>query len=112
MTSRFCFGRKSVPARMAPSGKRMRTVRPIDGFGSDSGGSIRRLRTAGIGAEEAMSRKRRPGRVGYRHGSALLSPTLLPAADRPARDLALSAVHIELPGRGGATGRTRPGGFL
>jgi DNA invertase Pin-like site-specific DNA recombinase len=53
-----------------------------------------------------------PGRVGFRHGSSLLPPTSLPAADHPARDLALSPVHTELPGRGGATGRARPGGFL
>src|SRR6266481_9938647 len=44
--------------------------------------------------------------VGFRHGSALLSPTSLPAADHPARDLALSPVHPELPRRRGAAGRT------
>jgi transposase len=56
--------------------------------------------------------ERVPGMVGFRHGSALLPPTSLPAADHPARDLALSPVHPELPRRGGATGRARPGGFL
>src|SRR5947199_2506659 len=36
------------------------------------------------------------------HGSALLFPTSLPAADHPARGLALSPVHTELPGCRGA----------
>jgi hypothetical protein len=58
--------------------------------------------------QPAMSQKRGssgwPGRLGFRHGSVLLPPTSLPAADHPARDLALSPVHTELPGRGGATG--------
>ena len=47
----------------------------------------------------ALSRKRSsrgwPGRVGFRRGSAVLPPTSLPAADHPARDLALSPVHPE-----------------
>jgi hypothetical protein len=59
-------------------------------------------RRSACGCRRAMSRKRGssgwPGRVGFQHGSALLSPTSLPAADHPARDLALSPVHIELPG--------------
>src|SRR5260221_5890194 len=50
--------------------------------------------------------------VNYRHGSALLPPTSLPAAGHPARDLALSPIHTELPGRGVATGRARPAGYL
>src|ERR1700722_4014338 len=69
----------------------------------------RRVRTT------ALSRKRVRavfGRVGFGHGSALLSPTSLPAANHPARDLALSPVHPELPRRGGAAGRAGPGGFL
>jgi hypothetical protein len=51
----------------------------------------------------ALSRKRRscglPGRVGCLHGSALLLPAPLPAADHPARDLAIPPVHPELPRR-------------
>jgi MFS transporter, putative metabolite:H+ symporter len=66
--------------------------------------------------EQALSQKRgsrgSPGGVGFRHGSALVPPTSLPAADHPARDLALSPVHPELPRRGGAPGRAQPGGFL
>src|SRR3954470_14641742 len=50
--------------------------------------------------------------VRFRHGSVFLSPTSLPAAGHPARDLALSAVHPELPRRRGASARARPGGFL
>src|SRR6202140_4846575 len=37
--------------------------------------------------------------VGFRHGSALLPPTSLPAVDHSALDLALSPVHPELPRR-------------
>src|SRR5215471_7461464 len=53
----------------------------------------------GVGA--ALSRK--PGRgptvyrVGCRHASVLLPPPSLPARDHPARDLALSPLHPELP---------------
>src|ERR1700730_2388724 len=64
----------------------------------------------------AISQKRGssgwPGRGGCRDGPPLPAVTSLPAANHPARDLALSPVHTELPGRGGATGRARPGGFL
>src|ERR1700756_5227543 len=36
-------------------------------------------------------------RLGCRHGSALLSSSSLPVRDHPARDLAVSAFHAELP---------------
>ena len=53
--------------------------------------------------QPALSRKRSsrgPARgVNCRHGSALLPTASLPAADHPARDLALSPVHPELPRR-------------
>src|SRR6202022_503426 len=59
----------------------------------------------------ALSRQRgRAGvadRIASWHGPSLISPTSLPAADHPARDLALSPVHPELPGRGGAPRRAR-----
>src|SRR5580700_3203065 len=64
--------------------------------------SRRRHRRAG-NVTETRSDRVAPGGVGFRHGSALLPPTSLPAADHPARDLAVSPVHTELPGRGGAT---------
>src|ERR1700731_1676337 len=46
-------------------------------------------------------------RVGCRHGPAQLSPPSVPARDHPARDLALSPVHPELPRCRGAAGRAR-----
>src|SRR5439155_16836859 len=69
-----------------------------------------RSRSAGIVTETVFERVAPQG--SFRHGSAFLSPTSLPAANHPARDLALSAVHPELPRRGGATGGARLGGFL
>src|SRR6267154_1311667 len=60
-----------------------------------------------------MALLRKPGRepaadrIGYRHGSAQLPPPSLPARDHPARDLALSPLHPELPRRRGTAGRTR-----
>src|SRR5580692_10069738 len=59
----------------------------------------------------ALSRK--PGRkpaaysIGCRYGPALLPPPSLPARDHPARDLALSPLHPELPRCRGTAGRTR-----
>src|ERR1700731_3549594 len=59
----------------------------------------------------ALSRK--PGRkpaaypIGCRHGPALLPPPSLPARDHPARDLALSPLHPELPRCRGTAGRAR-----
>src|SRR6202048_4769053 len=46
-------------------------------------------------------------RVGCRHGPAQLSPPSVPARDHPARDLALSPVHPELPRCRGTAGRAR-----
>jgi transposase-like protein len=46
-------------------------------------------------------------RIGCRHGSDLLPPPPLPARDHPARDLALSPLHPELPRRRGTACRTR-----
>src|SRR5437016_404379 len=46
-------------------------------------------------------------KVGCRHGPAQLSPPSVPARDHPARDLALSPVHPELPRCRGAAGRAR-----
>src|SRR5437868_15129849 len=43
-------------------------------------------------------------RVGCRHGPAQLSPPSVPARDHPARDLALSPLHPELPRCRGAAG--------
>jgi transposase-like protein len=60
-----------------------------------------------------MSQKRGPSRwpgmVEFWHGSALLPATSLPGADHPARNLALSPVHPELPRRRGAAGRAKFG---
>src|SRR3979490_242909 len=78
-----------------------------------SGESPRASKLDGHANDGIVTETEGPARgVNYRHGSALLRPTSLPAAGHPARDLALSPVHTELPGRGGATGRARPGGFL
>src|SRR5438876_1484050 len=46
-------------------------------------------------------------RVGCRHGPAQLSPPSVPARDHPARDLALSPLHPELPRCRGTAGRAR-----
>src|SRR6202008_1865921 len=46
-------------------------------------------------------------RVGCRHAFVLLPPPSLPARDHPARDLALSPLHPELPRCRGTAGRTR-----
>src|SRR5438105_12587376 len=46
-------------------------------------------------------------RVGCRHGPAQLSPPSVPARDHPARGLALSPVHSELPRCRGTAGRAR-----
>jgi hypothetical protein len=46
-------------------------------------------------------------RIECQHGPAQLPPPALPARDHPARDLALSPLHPELPRRRGTAGRTR-----
>src|ERR1700686_3906113 len=93
--------------------------REVHGPDQPMGGQVGRLASRGDrfdNVRRALSQKRgsrgSSGGVGFRHGSAFVPPTSLPASDHPARNLALSPVHTELPGRGGATGRARPGGFL
>src|SRR5436190_7159860 len=51
-------------------------------------------------------------RIASGHGPALLSPSPLCAADYPARDLALSSLHPELPRRGGSPCRAWARCFL
>ena len=69
------------------------------------------LDAVAITGDGALSRK--PGRkpaaypIGCRDGPALLPPPSLPARDHPARDLALSPLHLELPRCRGTAGRTR-----
>src|SRR6516162_679453 len=46
-------------------------------------------------------------RLGCRHGPTLLLPPPLPARDHPARDLAVSSLHPELPRCRGPVGRAR-----
>src|SRR5215813_10798613 len=46
-------------------------------------------------------------RIGCRHGSAPLPPSSLSARDHPARNLAVSPLHPELPRCRGIAGRTR-----
>src|SRR5689334_24813480 len=61
----------------------------------------------------ALALSRKPGQkpaaywIVCRHGSGLLPPPSLPARDHPARDLALSPLHPELPRCLGTAGRTR-----
>jgi hypothetical protein len=54
----------------------------------------RRIARRGIVTETGSGER---NRVGCRHGPARLSPPSVPARDHPARDLALSPVHPELP---------------
>jgi hypothetical protein len=47
--------------------------------------------------------------IGSRYGSTLVPSASVSACDHPTCDLAVSALHSELPRRGGSSGRARPG---
>ena len=103
----ICAGRSSEPSRSdreAPRAALRRNTARSQGF-------VPRYRPIGAVLRRALSRK--PGRkpaaypIGCRHGPALLPPPSLPARDHPARDLALSPLHPELPRCRGTPGRTR-----
>jgi len=53
--------------------------------------------TARLALSRKPGRKRAAYPIGCRRGPALLAPPSLPARDHPARDLALSPLHPELP---------------
>jgi glycosyltransferase involved in cell wall biosynthesis len=75
---------------------------PIDLQMAEPIGELGKEAPRGNVTETGFERVARQGRLPAWISSP--PPTSLPAADHPARDLALSPVHTELPGRGGATG--------
>jgi hypothetical protein len=56
--------------------------------------SPRLARRRGLALSQKWGSMEWPGRVGFPHGSSLLPPTSLPAADHPACDLAAAAGNM------------------